>query len=189
MIAFVDESFKRFGSTASNHYALAAFVVPEDRQCDVRTSLLASRLRGQIEIHWRDENRERQHFLIEQLLRLKMDITYVCRVADAREKQERSRRMCMQTLLMELGAMGVTQVIADGRQRRQDAQDVELVRQLRDKGWVRSDLRLTHQSSRDEALLWGADIACGALSDDADGRWHLERLRSRENAAVRMVRS
>lgn len=187
MIAFVDESYKRFGNTALQHYALAAVIVSVSEQSAIRETLNGLLLRGQRELHWRDERTERRRQLVDALAESRFEILYVCRVCPKGEKQERSRALCMERLLIAATLAGVTRVVADSRQSRLDQKDLHVLAGLRSKRWLAGDLLLAHRSGRDEDLLWAADLVCGALADDLDGMAHYKRFKFSVSVAIELL--
>jgi len=107
--AFVDENM-RLAPDSQGTYLLAA-VVCDPVACDpVREMLRSLRYRRQPRLHWHAEEDPRKTKIAESIGALSLPATVVVGMPLAKSKQERARAKCMEALLAELEAQGVTRV-------------------------------------------------------------------------------
>lgn len=163
LTAFVDESEpdRRFDPDS---YMLAAALCPQDEADPARAVLAALRMRGQKKLHWRDEQAARRAALVEAVAAL--PLTHVVVVRDGRpgEASERRRRHCLERMVFELAARGVDQEVFESRGRADDRRDRAMLDALRAKKQAPAGFRIEHLPGPADALLWAADIVCGAVS-------------------------
>lgn len=93
--ALIDET------QSGDEYLLAAVVVSEPRRAALRDEALALRMSGG-KLHWHHESAARRTHLVRQLSVMAISSVAVVRTASAAEGVERSRRKCLEGLLVEL---------------------------------------------------------------------------------------
>lgn len=160
--AFVDESESN-RRLDPDVYILAASIMPAESRDSVREIAQGLRLPGQRKVHWRDESEKRRRLLAEAVASLAVMHLVVVRVGRVGEPSERKRRKCMERLLFELSAMGVHQVIMEGREAKQNCLDLNLLKALRSRKELSAELRIDHISGPGEPLLWLPDILAGSV--------------------------
>jgi hypothetical protein len=112
-------------------YTLAS-VVCDPSCCDsVRETLMALRYPRQRRLHWRDEEGPRRTKIAAAVGRVDMAAVVVIGVPLVRAKQERARRICMETLLPALDRMGVSRVWLESRTQSLNAADRRMVVAMR----------------------------------------------------------
>lgn len=149
-------------------YILAATIVCEDAEPDIRDQMSQLRLPGQVKLHWRDESAKRKRQITTVVAAFDIEHFIVVRVNGAGDRPERARRKCLEQLLYELEYRGLTDVVMESRGRASDQKDIDMLNSLRSQHWV-SSVRLTHLSGRDEAMLWIPDAVCGAITSAQTG--------------------
>lgn len=168
IIAWVDES----GSSSEHDpgtYILAAAITagPVD---DIRNTMRALRLRGQIKLHWRDERPSRKLRITDTLASINIEhLVVVTTQHHAQVSLERRRRLTLQLLLPELAALGVGQVYFESRGESDDKRDRKMLNFLRQQRLVDATLRIDHVGGGDEPLLWIPDAVCGMVSARRSG--------------------
>jgi hypothetical protein len=167
--AFVDESM-RLTPANQGTYLLAA-VVCDPAACDpVREMLRSLRYRRQPRLHWHAEEDPRKTKIAESIGALALPATVVIGMPLAKSKQERARAKCMQTLLPELEAQGVTQVWLEARTPSLIRRDMRLVDALRSQRLITPAIRVDTALPGDEPMLWLPDAVAGAVSASRDGQ-------------------
>lgn len=131
-------------------------------------SEIQSRLRGLLigkeqRLHWRDENLRRRRTIAATIAEYDITHTVVIGTPLDAQKQERARRICMESMLMELDRRGVRQVWIESRKQAQDRRDVKMLDAVRSKGFLRAELRLEFARPQVEPMLWIPDAVAGAL--------------------------
>lgn len=177
--AWIDES-------GSDHrldpgtYILAAALTEIEREDETRQVMEGLRLPGQKKLHWRDENRRRQRQISTAVARLEQSHLVVVRTSDPSDTIKRRRNKCLERLLVELEARGITQATFESRGAADDRRDLELVQALRGVHRLGPGLRIEHQPGPSEPLLWVPDAVCGAVtSSRTSSSEHLEILGER----------
>lgn len=179
LLGFVDESLSDSRRDPGVYILAAALCEPVDVD-GLRASMTALLLPGQRKLHWRDESHPRRVAIVEAIADAPMAGLVVVRVGTASERPERQRRLTMTRLLHELAELGVRTVTLESRGRADDARDRDLLGGLRARKVVTSDLRMDHRRGGDDALLWAADAACGAITQARTGNTqYLEALQTR----------
>jgi hypothetical protein len=167
--AFVDESM-RLTPDDQGTYLLAA-VTCEPAECDpVRDMLRSLRYRRQPRLHWHAEEDPRRTKIAESIGALALPATVVTGMPLAKSKQERARAKCMEALLTELEAQGVTQVWLEARTPSLIRRDMRLVDALRSQGRITPSIRVDTALPRDEPMLWLPDAVAGAVRADREGQ-------------------
>ena len=151
--AFIDESYDSANREAPV-YVLAAVVVPGRVQV-ARESLLEATTAT--EYHTTELYRSGKHEAITAMLGSVL----------ALRATEAARQSCLETLAIELNALGVLHMTADDRQlpfagnrrdrMRPNTNDLATIRKLRDTGRVHKDMELQHRADKWEQLLWLPD--------------------------------
>jgi hypothetical protein len=167
--AFVDESM-RLTPDNQGTYLLAA-VVCDPVACDpVREMLRSLRYRRQPRLHWHAEEDPRKTKIAESIGALSLSATVVVGMPLATSKQERARAKCMETLLPELEAQGVTQVWLEARTPSLSRTDMRLVDALRSQRRITPAIRVDTALPSEEPMLWLPDAVAGAVSASRYGR-------------------
>jgi len=125
--AYIDESLQ----VSHGLYVLAAVIVADTDADQHRTALRALLYRGQLRLHWRDENRRRRSQLITAVSTLRHTGAIVIATGAAPRRQERARRKCIERLLAELATRGIATVIFERRRPDLDARDRTMIAALR----------------------------------------------------------
>jgi hypothetical protein len=160
--AWVDESMK-VDAGDQGTYILAS-VVCDASGCDPVRDLLRSLLQGnEPRLHWRDEDDRRRTKIAAAVGAVDMAAIVVVGVPMAKRKQERARRLCMETLMPALEALGVSRVFMEARTPSLVTRDREQVANLVGKKLITKDLRVLSARPRDEPMLWVPDAVAGAV--------------------------
>jgi hypothetical protein len=154
--AFVDET------QGVDWYLLAAVIVEDRGLEEYRREAVRWRVGGP-KVHWWAERADRRNMLATNLQRLDLRQLVVVRLRRPNERDERCRRKCLETLLINLERIGVETVVFESRERRQNDGDREASDYLRRSKVLRGTLRLEHRAGRTEPLLWLADVLAGAV--------------------------
>lgn len=157
--ALVDET------QGGGEYLLAAVIISDPRLASLREEALALRIGGR-KLHWHNESARRRAHLAHQVNAMAIGSVVVVRAARAAERDERSRRKCLEGLLIELDRRDVDQAIFEAREPNQNRRDLDLVARLRQGQRIRSKLRVDHAAGPAEPLLWLADIVAGAVREN-----------------------
>jgi hypothetical protein len=166
--ALIDET------QSGGEYLLAAVIMSEPRRAALRDEALALRISGR-KLHWHNESATRRAYLVHQLAAMPISSVVVVRTARTAEGDERSRRKCLEGLLVELDRRDVDQAVLEAREPSQNRRDLDLVARLRQGRRLRSRLRVDHAAGPAEPLLWLADIVAGAVREHRiDPRRHPE---------------
>jgi ribosomal protein L39E len=114
-------------------------------------------------LHWRDENVKRRRTIAATIAEDDIAHTVVIGTPLNEQKQERARRICMESMLMELDRRGVRQVWMESRKPSQDLKDLKMLDAARSKGFLGAGLRLDFARPKAEPMLWIPDAVAGAL--------------------------
>jgi hypothetical protein len=151
-------------------YLLAA-VTCEPAECDpVRVMLRSLRYRRQPRLHWHAEEDPRKTKIAESIGALALPAAVVIGMPLADSKQERGRAKCMEALLSELEAQGVTQVWLEARTPSLIRRDMRLVDAIRSQRRITPAIRVDTARPRDEPMLWLPDAVAGAVRADRQGQ-------------------
>lgn len=152
-------------------YILSAVISEADKAEDARAvmrSLLVGK--GHRKLHWRDEDRGRQHTIATTVACLDVEHLVVVRSRpDSSDHPERQRRLCMERLLPELVALGVGRAVVESRGLKDDQQDHRTLDYLRRKRALGGQLHLDHMGGPAEPMLWIPDACCGAVTQMRSG--------------------
>jgi hypothetical protein len=160
--AWVDESMK-VDRDDRGTYILAS-VVCDPSCCGAVRDLLCSLLQGkEPRLHWRDEDDRRRTKIAAAVGTLDMAAIVVVGVPMAKRKQERARRLCMETLMPALEALGVSRVFIEARTPSLVTRDREQIANLVGKKLISKDLRVQIARPRDEPMLWVPDAVAGVV--------------------------
>ncbi|MCO5997707.1 hypothetical protein [Actinoallomurus rhizosphaericola] len=160
--AFVDESESN-RKLDPDVYILAASILPPESRAAVREAMLRSRLPGERKVHWYHAAEKRRHLLSDVVASLSALHLVVVRSGIPGEPSERRRRKCLETLLFELASAGVSEVILESRQDRQNKSDRRLIDTLLARKVIAPEVRIRHALGPAEPLLWLPDIVAGAV--------------------------
>lgn len=167
--AWVDESIK-VTPDEQGTYILAS-VVCDPTRCDAVRQTLTSLCSGtRRRLHWHEEAPARRTKIAKVIGGIDMAAIVVIGTSMARNKQERARRICMETLLPELQHMGVSQVLLEARTPTLNEKDRRQVASLIGKRVISSTLRVSTGRPSEEPMLWVPDAVAGAVAADRDGR-------------------
>lgn len=166
--AWIDESQSN-RRTDPGTYLLAAAVLDADRVDTARETMRSLLLRGQKKLHWRDD-RDRQEQIIKVVAGLEVEhVVAVRSIPDTTAHPERQRRLCLDRLLPELVALGVSHAVVESRGRKDDLRDRTALDNARRRQLLAGPLRLDHVGGPGDPLLWVPDACCGALTQDRCG--------------------
>ncbi|MFJ5305220.1 hypothetical protein [Streptomyces sp. NPDC088350] len=160
-LAFMDES-ESDRKADPDTYLLAVTLVQPQTLDPTRATMLSLRAPGQRKLHWHSESSRRRAFVIERIAALDAQHLIVVRDGRPGEASERRRRKCLARTAWELDLRGVTRLIAESREARQNGRDMKTIAYLRSNGTIGSALRLFHEPGPREPLLWAADSVAGA---------------------------
>ncbi|WP_301150517.1 hypothetical protein [Mycobacterium simiae] len=126
--------------------------------------------KGHRKLHWRDEDRSRQHTIAITVARLEVEHLVIVRSRpNSTDHPERQRRLCMERLLPELVALGVGRAVVESRGPKDDQQDHRTLDYLRRKKMLGGQLYLHHAGGPAEPMLWIPDACCGAVTQLRSG--------------------
>ncbi len=161
--AWVDES----GSDRRRDpgtYILGATLIPPERVDECRDAMRGLLLRGQKKLHWYHE--VKRHTDITHTIAA-LDLRHIVAVRSRPTdpgRLERQRRLCMEHLVAELTALGISQVIAESRGPRDDMRDVDALDNLRRQRVLKAPMRVQHLAGPADPVLWIADAVCGMIT-------------------------
>lgn len=160
---FLDESSVRRGA-AHQEYLVCAAIVPPDDAAALREQLLPLRLKGQIKLHWSDEQESRRRKIVTSIAAMEPMTAMVTFLSQQQKKTERYRRKCLEGIYNELSLMGVSQVTCESRTPSQNKKDVAHLLSLRNSKKLPTNFDITHSRGGDDPLLWIPDIILGAVN-------------------------
>ena len=167
LIAHVDESSRRIAD--SRIYLMAASISPVGSLAAMRAELRALLLRGQGRLHWRDESESRRTAITSVIARMEVWSLVVVTAPVTAGKQERARRICIETLHPTLERLGVTSIVQERRTPALDQRDVVMVEALRGQRLLTRAVRVDFAHPTDEPMLWVPDAVAGAVGMARDG--------------------
>lgn len=148
-------------------YILTAVIPEEAEEERARPTLLKLLRSGQDQYHWRAERREKERrAAVAALEQIPHGTVSIVLPYSDRTKQERARRRCMERLLFELAAGGVSDIIVEARGKKDDRKDLETLDFMRQRRMLPAPLHIHHQIGREQPLLWIPDIVCGLVGLD-----------------------
>lgn len=166
--AFLDES-SAIRSEDRQEYLVCAAIIPLAIADEMREQLLPLKLKGQIKLHWTDEDEPRRRKIVSAIANLTPMTAVVTHMSQPRRKTEHFRRKCLETIYYELSGMGIQQVTCESRMENQDKKDVAHLLTLRQKKFVDPEFDITHCRGGDDPLLWIPDIFLGAINANHKG--------------------
>lgn len=165
--AFADESFKE--DDGGGFYVLAAAVLPVDRHEELRKVMLGLRAERTGKLHWNVLTNEQKRAVVKRVADFEeLHLVSVGAPVPAR-RQERGRSLCLRRLMIELHALGVGLLVAEGRTAQLDARDVRTIQQSRFSLPRDATFRVQHARGADEPLLWISDVVAGAVRARQEG--------------------
>lgn len=168
LVAYVDESSRRIGD--SRIYLMAAALCRSSSCEAMREELRTLLLRGQSRLHWRDESEARRTTITAALARMDLRSLVVVAAPVVEGKQERARRICIETLHPTLERVGATSIVQERRTPTLDRRDRAMVDALRGQRLLTRAVRVNFARPMDEPLLWVPDAVAGAVGMARDGR-------------------
>lgn len=166
--AWVDESIHDPGSQAGKSYVgmyVMAAVIADPTCCEGPRGMLRELVpRGAGRLHWRGESEPQRRKIIAAIAACDMVHAVVVGVEMRAGQQERARRKCMQRLLFQLEAVGVSQVWLESRTESLNRRDMRLVEQLRGERTISRAIRVDVALPSVEPMLWVPDAVAGAVS-------------------------
>ncbi|RFZ42948.1 hypothetical protein DAVIS_02040 [Mycobacterium marinum] len=168
--AWIDESGSNQRADPGT-YVLSAGIC-ERHQAEAIREVMRGLLVGKRhrKLHWRDEDRPRQHAIASAIAGTGIEHLVVVRShPTTTEHPERQRRLCMERLLPELVAMGVGQAIVESRGLKDDQKDRRTLDNLRRKRALGGHLHLDHVGGPADPMLWIPDACCGAVTQHRCG--------------------
>ncbi|GAB6986541.1 hypothetical protein [Nocardioides pyridinolyticus] len=163
--AWVDESIHTSGvETPDGMYVLAAAVADREDCGGTREQLRDLVPRGAVRLHWRGEGDPRRAIITSTIASCDLINAVVVGSPLDHRRQERARRKCMQRLLHELEALGVSQVWVESRTKTLNRKDLQMVDALRGEGVITRALRVDFRLPSEEPMLWVPDAVAGAVS-------------------------
>ncbi|MFG1942210.1 hypothetical protein [Nonomuraea sp. NPDC048826] len=179
LTAYVDESMRRRPDD-HNIYAMAAIALHSVAHDDARMTLESLRIGKNPRLHWRDESSARQRVIADAIAALPVAALVTVHIYDSACGTERARRRCLERLLLELEATGVTRVVVESRSSHQDHLDLLLVMAMRKSQAISRAIAVDWRPSCQEPLLWAADAVVSATTWWIDGHGGgFERLEER----------
>jgi hypothetical protein len=168
--AWVDERMDVDLEQDRGRYILAS-VVCDPSGCDPVRQALRGLLQGrQRRLHWRDETGPRRTKIAATIGAVDMAAVVVVGVPMANRRQERARRLCMETLLPTLEQdYGVSRVFLEARTQTLTRKDREHVANLVGKRLITPALRVDSARPLEEPMLWIPDAVAGAVGADRLG--------------------
>jgi len=158
---------------------MAAAICAVQDQDQLRTALRGLLLPRQDRLHWRDESEARRERITAGIAALRAALHSVVVVAAPvpDTKQERARRVCLETLHPALQAHGVSLIVQEQRTPQQNRRDLQMVDALRSQRLLPAGVRVDFAQPLEEPLLWLPDTIAGAAGLAREGRpEHLARL-------------
>lgn len=132
--------------------------------CDgIRQTLRSLRDEHQPRLHWGTESPDRREKIAATVTDIDMAAVVVIGIPLAKAKQERARRICMETLMPYLAAMGVDHVSLEARTPSLNDRDLKQVQAMRGKQLIPTALRINIAQPSTEPMLWIADIIAGVV--------------------------
>jgi hypothetical protein len=168
--AWIDERMDVDLEQDRGRYILAS-VVCDPSGCDPVRQALRALLQGrQRRLHWRDETGPRRTKIAATISAVDMAAVVVVGAPMANRRQERARRLCMETLLPTLEQdYGVSRVFLEARTQTLIRKDREHVANLVGKRLITPALRVDSARPVEEPMLWIPDAVAGAVGADRLG--------------------
>lgn len=162
--AWVDESMHTRGGVLTDGIYILAAAVADPETCDPIRDELRRLLPGRARrLHWRDENARRRRVIAGAVASLDVAQTVVIGAPLDQHRQERARRLCMEKLLHELAALGVSHAWVERREASLNRRDRQMVNVLRARHAIPATLTVDFIHPEGEPMLWLPDVAAGAV--------------------------
>lgn len=162
--AWVDERMDVDPVHDRGSYILASVVSDPNRCGPVRDALRALLQGRQRRLHWRDETAPRRTKIAAAISAMGVTAVVVVGVPMANRRQERARRICMETLLPTLERdYRVSRVLMEARTQNLIRKDREQVANLVGKKLITPALRVGSARPLEEPMLWIPDAVAGAV--------------------------
>lgn len=101
---------------------------------------------------------------------------YACRPVSPR-RQERARALCLHRLPWDATGLGITELVFESRQARNDQKDRQTILRAQKAGRAPAELTYPFERPSAEPLLWLPDAVAGAVAAGLTGdAGYLERL-------------
>lgn len=178
MIAFVDESIRE---TGVGMYVVAAVIAPVNECGDLREGLTK---RGRFHFYKAGEARRAGMLRAIKSCRLGTS-AYVYRGLFP-IGQENARARCLRSLLRDLKAWGVDELVIESRHGRADLWDRITIMSALNSQTAPDALAYKWEGANDEPMLWMADAIAGAVRANAEDDRYAEVL-ERMRTAIRQV--
>lgn len=159
--AWVDESIQEAEFTGA-FYVLAGTITPVNLCPSIREDLRNLLARGSDRIHWKHEKPARQETIASAIARLGLSHIVVAAAPVNSRRPERSRRIAMERLFVELDSRSVEHVWIESRTSADNGRDQALLQAARTRKVISSDLRVDFAKPFDEPMLWLPDVVAGA---------------------------
>lgn len=166
--AYIDES-SALRTADRQEYLICAALIEVDSAQEIREQLLPLKMKGQIKLHWSDEDQARRRKIVSVIAELQPMSAVVTHMSQPQRKTERFRRKCLETIYYELHSMGVQDVVCESRMPSQDKTDVAHLLKLRNQKIIPPEFDITHCRGGDDPLLWLPDIFLGAINANHTG--------------------
>ena len=169
--AYADESVYATGDHRMYLVCATVFGGGADTQLDAFASV---KPKGAAKLHWRDMPVRLQTSSLEALASVAHSSTVIVGAPLDGVRQERGRRLCLQTLIPILEGRGINLLAMESRNPTLDQRDVELLDALRKRGHA-GPIRLEHVRGEADVRLWVPDQILGAYGDEIVGRPKTQR--------------
>ncbi|MFD4674607.1 hypothetical protein ACFWNN_33135 [Lentzea sp. NPDC058450] len=158
--AFVDESRR------NDTYLLAVALIDPGQLTKLRKLLMGLRMPNQRELHFKKETPARRKQILSTLgsAVVQVDVYLAC----CRKGEERARQTCVARLTDDVLKVGVTRLVFDSREVRDD-HDLLTIRTTLGKSSWGTGLFYEHLPSENDPLLWIPDIVAWCYG--AGGDW------------------
>lgn len=173
--AYVDECEVVLGGHA---YSMAASLVDDGDTEAVADALLPLKFPGSGKLHWYDEHKtDRRKLLATTVAQLAgvEHVVVVLATTPPGTPPNRRRRQCLMRLLPELRSLGVSHVIAEARESKQNARDVQSVFALRHQRLVDRHFRRESRTRTVQPPAVGSRYRGGSRQRRVRRRQHLPR--------------
>jgi hypothetical protein len=175
LTAWIDESIYVDNDARPGVYALASVITEDSAVDDLRDIFRALREKKVVRLHWVAESTKRRDLIAHTIAELDLVSIVALGSPVHRQKQERARRCCLESLLYELEEFGVTQAQLESRTPAENRGDLNLVNSARDKRLISRKLSVDFARPVQEPMLWLPDAVAGAVTAAQLGepRWLL----------------
>lgn len=180
-MAFGDESILL--STNPPLYLLGASILGGDESSATK-KLEQAKPKNASKLHWRNMSDRQKADSLAIISNIDHQTVLVEAAPLKGIKQERARRKCLETILIELESRNIVQLLLESRQDRLDKRDKDCLLYAR-RAKAISTIDVAHSRGSDDARLWLPDQILGAYGENkkanADTRWleHWEQIRDK----------